>query len=118
MRLLISDSDLDGMGSIILSKAFNIKFDEIEISASLKMKSIDIISKISRYDEIIITDLSIDEANMKKFISERNIIIYDHHITSGYLNKKEFRGSISDPSRCGTKIYFEEYVIYNSNGFK
>ena len=110
MRLLISDSDLDGMGSIILSKAFDIKFDKIEISTPQKMNSINIISKISAYDEIVITDLSLDEVNMKKFISERNITIYDHHITSNYLNKKEFTGSISDSSRCGTKIYIEEYV--------
>lgn len=110
MRLLITDSDLDGMGSIILSKAFNIEFDEIEISTPQKMKSVNIISKILAHDEIIITDLSLNEFTMKKIMTKRNITVYDHHITSVYLNKKEFKGSISDSSRCGTKIYFEEYV--------
>lgn len=112
--LLITDSDMDGLGSAVLSKAFDINYDKIELSVPYKMNTTEMIKLVNQYDEITVADLSFNEEIMNE-LSHKNITVYDHHITSAYLNNSKYEGSISDSSRCGTKLYFEEVVIKKYN---
>ena len=116
-RILISHTDLDGLGSIVLAKYFELPFDEIyswdyEFEEIPQCKTI-----MESADEIIIADLSISEAAFDHLVSMgKKVVIYDHHATSSWLAKK--LGSVHDESRCGTKIFFEEYVAPLVGRFK
>ena len=117
ISLLLTDSDMDGLGSVVLSKAFDIKYNEIKLSVPIKMNSEYMLKFVEDFDDITVTDLSFNENNMKKIIHKgKHISVYDHHLTSSYLNNPyKYRDCISDPSRCGTKIYFEEVVVNKLN---
>ena len=117
MRILISHRDLDGIGVIVLRDYFNLPFDAvsswdygfIEIPECKKI--------IDAADEIIMADLSIPEESYDELIKAgKHIEIYDHHDTASWLDKKQ--GSIHDESRCGTKIFFEEYVLPRVGRYK
>lgn len=116
-RILFSHSDLDGLGSIVLAKHFNLPFDEIysvdyEFEYAPKYRG-----AMSLADEIIIADLSMDERVFDEFTAMgKKIIVYDHHSTSSWLRNKE--GSVHDEGRCGTKIFFQEYVVPIIQRFK
>lgn len=61
-------------------------------------------------DEIIIADLSLPEEDYDSLIAAgKHVEIYDHHDTSSWLSSKS--GSVHDESRCGTKLFFEEYIL-------
>jgi len=117
--LLITDSDLDGLGSAVLAKAYGIEYDHIELSVPCKMNTSEMMTLIEPYDNITVADLSFDEEHMNEIMDKgKKIVVYDHHLTSSYLNNHaKYPGCISDPSRCGTRIYFEE-VIVNKCGLK
>lgn len=116
--LLITDSDLDGLGSAVLSKVFGIKYDEIKLSTPRNMNTEEMMTFIEPFDYIVVADLSFDEEHMRAIQNKnKHIVVYDHHITSSYLNNPEkYPGSISDPSRCGTKIYYSEYIVKPRRG--
>ena len=116
--LLITDSDLDGLGSAVLSKFYGIDYDEIKLSTPKNMNMEEMMTFIEPFDYIVVADLSFDEEHMETILNmNKRIVVYDHHITSSYLNNPEkYPGSISDPSRCGTKIYFSEYIIKPRRG--
>ena len=108
MQTLITHIDLDGAGSIVLSKIFNISFKNIIITDYGRMD----VKQLLKLCPIIMTDLSVPE---NEFIQlyERGITIYDHHESSSYL--KKYKGQVSDTSRCGTKIFYQEYVKKHPN---
>ena len=117
MRILISHRDLDGIGVIVLRDYFNLPFDAvyswdygfIEIPECKKI--------IDTADEIIMADLSIPEEDYDELIKAgKHIEIYDHHDTASWLDTKQ--GSFHDEERCGTKIFFEEYVLPRVGRYK
>lgn len=109
--LLLTDSDMDGLGSAVLAKAFKINYDDIKFTIPIKMNNEKTLNLVKSFDKITITDLSFNEEFMEK-LKEKDITVYDHHITSSYLNNhNKYPGSISDSSRCGTKLYFDEVII-------
>ena len=107
-RILVTHIDLDGISPIVLSMLYHIKFDLIY---TWNYSDINVTELINLHpEEIIMTDLSFeDENDMKKIIDTGiKIRVFDHHKTSEYLSK--YDGCIVDMNRCGTKIFYEEYI--------
>lgn len=117
MKILISHRDLDGIGVIVLRDFFNLPFDAV-YSWDYGFIDLPECKKIiDAADEIIMADLSIPEESYDELIKAgKHIEIYDHHDTASWLDKKQ--GSIHDESRCGTKIFFEEYVLPRVGRYK
>jgi oligoribonuclease NrnB/cAMP/cGMP phosphodiesterase (DHH superfamily) len=112
--LHITDSDLDGVGSILLSQACGIHYDKVMISNPRAVNSDSTVTTAMQYDKIIVTDLSFNENVLNQLLKAgKTVFIYDHHKTSEYLNK--YQNCISDTSRCGTKLYFEEVICNDSS---
>ncbi len=107
-RILISHIDADGLGSIILCKYFNIQFTDMIILNYDEFQQ-DIVDYIYTYDDIWFTDLSPSEEMYKELIDAgKTVHIYDHHESSLWLVGKP--NVFHDLERCGTKIFYEEYV--------
>ena len=110
-KLLISHIDLDGSGSIVLERAYRDKlgFDQavmLDYDFELNPENQAVVES---FDEIIIADLSIREEYFAHLASlGKKVRIFDHHASASYLD--EYRGCVHDETRCGTRIFFEEYV--------
>lgn len=103
--VLITHTDLDGYGSIVLSKLYNIHFKEI---INWDYKDIDI-NALSQYRNIIMTDLSIPEDDFNTLVRKGiDITIYDHHESSRYLTK--YPQQYWNNEQCGTMIFYEQYI--------
>ena len=124
-RIIFShESDIDGMGGVILSK---IAFDDISYELfpntdELELKVREYISnkELDKYDFIYITDLSlqrpaidlVNESNLKS-----KIRIFDHHqkaIDEG-LDKYNFSTVIEykdNKKTCGTELFYD-YLVEN-----
>jgi len=64
---------------------------------------------VSEFDEIVIADLTLDQKKVKKWIRlGKKVQIFDHHSETQWI--EEYEGSVWDNTRCGTKIFWEEYV--------
>lgn len=112
--ILFSHSDLDGIGAIIVGKLYK---DKIGIDSFLSMdygfeEKEETLSELLMYDRIIITDLSPSEGFFSTLIEHgKEVIAFDHHETSAYMSKHE--GCVYDKTRCGTRIFWEDYVKPN-----
>lgn len=113
-RILISHVDLDGHGIITLAKYFqDVKgvflFDRIMGQDYGFEDDADIFGYISEYDEIVIADLSLKKEKVDWWVSQgKSVMFFDHHGETQWI--EEFEGSVWDDSRCGTKIFWEEYL--------
>lgn len=109
--ILLTHTDLDGMGNLILGRLFQKKLgidDFLSVDYGFEEKP-EILERLLSYDKVIITDLSPSETFFKKLKEKcTEVRGYDHHETSSYFSAYE--GCVYDSSRCGTKIFWEEYV--------
>ena len=124
MIKLFTHNDLDGWGNIfILEQLFPKKECDCEICNydNINEKIIDFIIKFKNgynqeYNYVFIADIGINEEVAKR-IDEINkdkdyiieILLFDHHKTSEYLNKYDW--VTFDINKCGTKIFFESNFI-------
>ena len=110
-RLHISHNDLDGVGCGILIKKFlpgktdtvYLSYDEIDPLLN---------SDLDRYDEVIITDVSPSYKSVAKVISEKELLIIDHHLSSESL--KDFPNVYHDINFCATML---TYKYLEDNGY-
>lgn len=109
MKILVSHTDLDGIGSIVLATHFNLGFDKMYSWDYGFENDPEKFAIMAQADELAIADLSMKEEKYDELAKGRKVTVYDHHNTSSWLSKKQ--GCVHDESRCGTKIFFEEYVI-------
>ena len=113
MKFCWVDADLDGVSSYLLIEFFAIKFDMIEIFDYKKRDEDEeaFINKMKEYDDITFIDCSPTQNILSKILGKR-ITIYDHHDGSAWIKdiKDENLKVFHDQTRCGTKIFFEEYV--------
>lgn len=107
-KALLTHTDLDGIGSIVLSLYYNLDFSN---AYTFNYGDSAIISTVEKHTSIIITDFSLKEEDFVRFHNDSryNILTFDHHVSSDYLNK--FHGNMSDTTRCGTRLFYEEYII-------
>lgn len=129
MKVIIfsHESDIDGIGSIVLGKlAFsNIDYELLPNPEPLELKFREYINnkKIYDYDKIYITDLALGNPSLE-MVSKDNILkekvqVFDHHeraIKEG-LDKYDFTFieeiSSDGIKRCGTEIFYK-YLIDNN----
>jgi len=110
-RLHISHNDLDGVGCGVLIKKF---LPGKTDTCYLSYNEIDHVleEETDKYTDIIITDISPSYSSVAKLISEKNIVIIDHHISSEKL--KEFPNVYHDIGSCATLL---TYNYLKSNGY-
>lgn len=120
MKLLLSHvADLDGVTPVILSNLVGLDFEyklfDLDELNEFINNNIDT-SYFDRYDEIIITDLSVNKDIADKINNSKyNFRLLDHHISAYYLNEYDFatvRENTNDYKECGTTLYFN-YLINN-----
>lgn len=113
MRILVSHVDSDGLGSVVLSEHFALPFDRIvmwDYGEELFPNNMDLLLKA---DEIIMADFSISKDLYDELTAKgKSIRIFDHHVNENTEWVKTTPGCVLDDSRCGTKIFFEEYVCH------
>jgi oligoribonuclease NrnB/cAMP/cGMP phosphodiesterase (DHH superfamily) len=110
-RILIHHVDLDGASVGVLEEVFREKldFDDTMLADYGFSEDPNINEYVSSFDEIIIADLSLPEEHVIPWIERgKKVMIFDHHSETSWIQKYE--GSVWDDSRCGTKIFWEEYV--------
>lgn len=115
-RLLVSHTDLDGVSPVIISLLFKLPIDYFllvdygwEADPSLR-------AFVSGYQEIVFVDMRIPESFFKELKDQgKDIKIYDHHLPSQWIENKE--GCVWDKNRCGTKIFWEEYIKPQLNSY-
>ena len=129
MILLLSHiADMDGITPVILTKLTDIDFeyqlfDIGEINKYLEDRIDN--DSLDKYDEIIITDLSVNKEIANKIINSKyknKFRLFDHHATAQFLNDYEFatvHEEINGHKECGTTLYFN-YLInkYNDDVLK
>lgn len=109
--ILVSHIDLDGHGVITLARHFNdiLKFDAIiarDYGFEDDSESWDF---IKTFDSVIITDLSIKQESVEELRELGiNVELYDHHSKADWIADDKF--SSFDLDRCGTRIFWEDYV--------
>ena len=129
MKVLLfsHESDIDGMGSVILSK---LAFDHVDYVLSpnpgpMEQVFRDYINnkKIYNYDKVFVTDLSLENPSLdmvyKDDILNKKVQVFDHHekaIKLG-LNKYDFTfiEEVDDhgQKRCATEIFYK-YLVDNN----
>ncbi|MBO5530798.1 MAG: hypothetical protein J5970_05305 [Bacilli bacterium] len=128
MKVIIfsHESDIDGIGSIILGKlAFgNIDFELLPNPKPLELKFREYINnkKIYEYDKIFITDLALENPSLeivsKDDVLKSKVKVFDHHeraIELG-LNKYDFTFIEEEQDgikRCGTEMFYK-YLVDNN----
>lgn len=129
MKVLLfsHESDIDGMGSVILSK---LAFKDIDYVLAPNPKPMELIfrkyledNKLYDYDKIFVTDLSLENPSLdmvyKDDILNKKVQVFDHHekaIKLG-LNKYDFTfiEEVDDngKKRCATEIFYK-YLLDNN----
>ena len=126
MNLILShESDIDGLGSIILGKLAFEQFDyelfpnpeALEIAFSKYLEQ----GVINKYDKIFITDLALyDPALTKVANSEfyQKVLIFDHHkkAIDEKLDRYVFSKIVESDEKgkkCGTLLFYE-YLLQNN----
>lgn len=118
-RILISHTDLDGTGSIVLAEYFQSKFpfEDILVKDYGFEEEIKGMNYIGEFDEIIIADLTLPEEKIKPWIEAgKDVRIFDHHAETSWINN--YPNCVWDENRCGTKIFWEEYLRPNVGRYK
>lgn len=110
-KLLISHTDLDGHGGIALAKYFNsiLQFNSM-ISADYGFEEdLEVWKFVKSFQTIIFSDLSIPKEKVDELRDEGlKVEIYDHHSKADWL--KDDKDSSFDLERCGTKIFWQDYI--------
>lgn len=113
-KLMLSHvSDIDGMGSVILSKLID-NMDILLISVDEVRDTLNSLISNNKYEEIYMCDLSIPD-DLADSLNNLPIKHFDHHPTNTYVSKYEWSTVIPEingfkPS--GTSLYFD-YLLNN-----
>lgn len=118
------ESDIDGLGSIVLSKIAFKNFDyelfpnpeKLELAFRKYIEN----NKLDKYDKIFITDLSLSEPSLTMVANSNlkdKVLVFDHHIQAiiDNLNRYSFTKIIEKENNiktCGTELFYK-YLIDN-----
>jgi oligoribonuclease NrnB/cAMP/cGMP phosphodiesterase (DHH superfamily) len=111
VKILVSHVDLDGLGPVILETLFHnqLGFDVIMNIDYGWEEDLGMIGELSKYSEVVFADMGVSEMQYDWWkTTEMKVAVFDHHETSKPLIGKP--DCVIDMERCGTKIFFEEYV--------
>jgi len=104
--------DLDGLGCAVLEKLYHkqLGFDEVYYLDYGWEEDLEVVGKLSQYAELVFADMSCSEMQFDWWkTTEMAVTIYDHHESAKPLQDKP--GCTIDETRCGTKIFWDEYVL-------
>lgn len=104
MLLHISHNDLDGVSCGVLTKRFIRDVDNIFCNYN-EIDPILMDADTSRYDQILITDMSPSKRAFESVLGEIEIIVIDHHESSKWLT--EMTETIHDTTKCATLLTYE-----------
>ena len=106
---LISHTDADGLGSVILTHHFDLPFDKIICYDYGFEDEAAAIQVLYDSENIVVADLALTPALHDDLLAKgKNVRVFDHHETSRWIADKP--GCVCDGTRSGTKIFFDEYV--------
>jgi oligoribonuclease NrnB/cAMP/cGMP phosphodiesterase (DHH superfamily) len=106
---LISHTDADGLGSVILAQYFGIPFDKIICYDYGFEDEAAAVQVLYDSENIVVADLALTSALHDDLLLKGKIVqVFDHHETSQWITEKP--GCVWDSKRCGTKIFFDEYI--------
>jgi oligoribonuclease NrnB/cAMP/cGMP phosphodiesterase (DHH superfamily) len=106
---LLSHSDADGLGSVILSKYFNLPFDKIICFDYGFEDEATAVQILYDSENIVVADLALTTALHDDLLAKgKSVQVFDHHETSQWITQRP--GCVWDDKRSGTKIFFDEYV--------
>ena len=118
------ESDIDGLGSVVLSKIAFQKFDYelFPNTEKLELKIREYINnnKLDKYDKIYITDLALCDPSLTMVANSNlkdKVLVFDHHIQAiiDNLNRYSFTKIIEKENNiktCGTELFYK-YLIDN-----
>jgi oligoribonuclease NrnB/cAMP/cGMP phosphodiesterase (DHH superfamily) len=108
-NILLSHTDADGMGSVILAQHFDLSFDKIVCYDYGFEDEAGAVQALYDSDSIVVADLVLTPELYDRLLAQgKTVQIFDHHETSQWIAEKP--GCVWDGKRSGTKIFFDEYV--------
>jgi len=109
--ILITHQDLDGEGCFVLGEHFQTKL-EIDYIMGENYdfdNNPELIEFIETFDRIIITDLSVSEETAKRWKEMGKLLhFFDHHGGTKWI--ENYGESKWDDTRCGTLIFWQEFI--------
>lgn len=116
-KLIISHvADIDGMGSVILSKLVY-KMDILLLSTEEIRNNLNNLLIENKYKEIYMCDLSIPDDMADIINGKLPIKHFDHHPTNTYVSKYEWSTVIPEIDGfkpCGTSLFYD-YLVNNTD---
>lgn len=109
--IMVTHTDLDGMGCVILRDLFNDKLgiDSIDSQDYGFEKDKEIMDYYKTFDKIIFTDISTPKETSEELDSLGIDVTYlDHHLSADWL--KDRKGSVYSEDKCGTRLFWEYYI--------
>jgi oligoribonuclease NrnB/cAMP/cGMP phosphodiesterase (DHH superfamily) len=108
-NVLLSHTDCDGLGSIILAQHFDLSFDKIVSYDYGFEDEAATVQILYDSDNIVVADLALTPALHDDLLQKgKTVQVFDHHETSQWTAERQ--GCVWDNKRSGTKIFFDEYV--------
>jgi len=106
---LLSHTDLDGLSVAVLAQYFSLDFDKSVCYDYGFEDESDAVQVLYDSENVIVADLSLSQTLYDDLLAKgKKIRIFDHHETSQWIIERP--GCCWDNKRCGTKIFFDEYV--------
>ena len=106
---LLSHTDVDGLGSIILAQHFDLPFDKIVCYDYGFEDEANAVQVLYDSDNIVVADLALTPALHDDLLAKgKTVQVFDHHETSQWIAERP--GCFWDDKRCGTKLFFDEYI--------
>ncbi len=118
------DSDIDGLGCVVLSK---LAFDNLDYVVVTNVEKLETVfrsylesSKLDKYDNIYITDLALYDPSLTMVATSSlrdKVLVFDHHkrAIESNMNRYNFTTIIEEDEkgkRCATDLFYE-YLIKN-----
>jgi oligoribonuclease NrnB/cAMP/cGMP phosphodiesterase (DHH superfamily) len=111
MKILVSHVDLDGLGPVLLEILYRkqLGFDKVMNLDYGWEENLETILELSKYHEVVFADMSCSLLQYEWWQTTGMVVrAFDHHETAKPLIGKP--DCVIDMERCGTKIFFDEFV--------
>jgi hypothetical protein len=110
MILLTHNVDLDGLGSVILSKFAHIEYDKILMS-SYEENDYELLAPHGDKEQTLIaTDYRVSQELFSFFSKDfKDFLAFDHHEET--LQFKDDERVFVDITKCGTRLFYENFVV-------
>jgi oligoribonuclease NrnB/cAMP/cGMP phosphodiesterase (DHH superfamily) len=111
MKILVSHIDLDGLGPVVMEMLYRkqLGFDGVINFDYGWEEDMSLVGKLSQYNEVVFADMSLSKMQYDWWETTGvKTQVFDHHETAKPLIG--LPGCVIDTERCGTKIFWDEYV--------